>query len=116
MKKLTIASVIGTVTTLGLLTAAPSQAAMDSYVEKALQQVCYSSMSDRLYSFKNTVKSYRLDVKDVANKVVCNGDDIGTFAAKNGAMKTANYIRNRQSGEVEIHELVYVTVPAKPKA
>lgn len=116
MKKLSLATVIGMVTTVGVLASASSNAAMDPYVEKALQQVCYSSTSDRLYSFKKTVKSYRLDVKDVAMKVVCNGEDIATFAAENGAMKTANYIRSHQDGEVQIQELVHVTVPIKPKA
>lgn len=91
------------------------QAKMEPYVEKALQQVCYSSASDRLYQFKKTVKGYRLSMKDVANKVVCNGEDIGTFAAEQGAFKTASYIRTHQTGKVNISELASVEVQLKPK-
>ena len=116
MKKLSSASVIAMVTTVGLFMSASSSATMDPYVEKALQQVCYSSASDRLFNFRQTVKSYRLKMKDVASKIVCNGEDIGTFAAENGANRTANYIRSHQSGNVEIHQLVYVTIPVKPEA
>lgn len=115
MKKL-MTAVITLTGTLGLLASAHSQAAMDSHIEKALQQVCYSSMSDSLMTLRQTVKEYRLDMKDVANKIVCNGDDIGTFAAEQGAAKTANYLRSFQDGHVSIRDLAYVTVNVAPKS
>lgn len=105
MKKLTITTVIGMVSTVALLLAAPSKAAMDPIVEKALQDVCYSSLSNKTFTFKATLKAYRLNPKLVAEKVVCDGYDIGTFAAENGSLKTANYIRTLQKGSVEIREL-----------
>ncbi|GGA87943.1 hypothetical protein GCM10011369_32550 [Neiella marina] len=105
MKKLTITTLVGLVTSFTLLLSAPTKAAMDPVVEKALQDVCYSSLSNKTMSFKQIVKSYRLSLKDVAENVVCNGEDIGTFAAENGAHNTANFIRSLQQGHVEIQEL-----------
>ena len=105
MKKLTFTTIIGMVATITLLLSAPSKAAMDPVVEKALQDVCYSSLSNKTFNFRSVVKGYRLNLKDVAEKVVCNGEDIGTFAAENGALKTASYIRSLQQGHVEIQEL-----------
>ncbi len=115
MKKLTTA-IIAMASTFGIFASAQAQDAMDPYIEKALQKVCYSSMSDSLLNLRKTVKSYRLDIKDVANKVVCNGDDISTFAAEQGASTTANYLRNFQEGHVSINDLVYVEVAVKPKS
>lgn len=105
MKKFTIASLVGIVTSFALLISAPTKAAMDPVVENALQHVCYSSISNNTMTFKKVVKSYRLNLKKVANGVVCNGDDIATFAADNGAADTANMIREMQRGHVEITEL-----------
>ena len=42
MKKLTISTLIGFATTCVLMLSAPSNAAMDPYVEQALQNVCHS--------------------------------------------------------------------------
>ncbi|MBW8191136.1 DUF3718 domain-containing protein [Neiella marina] len=105
MKKLTITTLVGMVTTFVLLISAPSKASMNPVVEKALQDVCHTSLSNKTMNFKKVVKSYRLDLQDVADKVVCNGEDIGTFAAENGADEIANYIRSLQEGHVEIQEL-----------
>ncbi|MBW8191014.1 DUF3718 domain-containing protein [Neiella marina] len=99
---------------IGLSSAATSTAAMDSYVENALIDICRTSQLDRVHKFKRTVASYRLKMNTVANNVVCNGDDIGTFAAEAGAVNTANFIRNRQTGHVEVRDLankLAVTVP-----
>ena len=63
------------------------------------------ALSNNTVAFKKVVKSYRLSLKKVANGVVCNGEDIGTFAAENGAADTANLIREMQKGHVEIIEL-----------
>lgn len=100
--------------TLGMSSVATSTAAMDPYIENALIDICRTSQLDRVHTFKRTVKSYRLNMNLVANNVVCNGADIGSFAADAGAGKTANFIRNRQSGHVEVSDLankLAVTVP-----
>ena len=105
MKKLTITTVLGIVTTVALLLSTPAKAAMDPVVESALQDVCYSSLSNNTMTLKKVIKSHRLNLKKVANGVVCNGEDIGTFAAENGAANTANMLRELQEGHVEIIEL-----------
>lgn len=100
--------------TLGMASVATSTAAMDPYVENALIDICRTSQLDRVHTFKRTVKSYRLKMDLVANNVVCNGEDIGTFAAQAGASNTADFIRDRQSGHVEVRDLankLAVTVP-----
>lgn len=83
-------------TTLAVLTSALlftgasfSSFAMDEYVENALINVCKSAMNNNVTRYNKTIKSYRLKNKTVALKVVCNGDDIISFAEKHGADKTA---------------------------
>lgn len=112
MKKLLVTAVL----TLSALSIGSSQAAMDPVVEKALQQICYSSATDRLHSFKRVVKEYRLNMNKVANNVVCNGEDIGTFAAENGAAHNANFIREHQQGRVEVRELANASDSVVPQA
>ncbi|GGA84668.1 hypothetical protein GCM10011369_28370 [Neiella marina] len=100
--------------TMGMASVATSTAAMDPYVENALVDICLSSQSNRVHTFKTTVASYRIDMQLVANNVVCNGEDIGSFAAEAGADRTANYIRSKQEGYVEVHDIAQklaVTVP-----
>lgn len=67
----------------------PSQAAMSPYVEKALIDVCKAAKSNKIYKFNATAKSYNLRDKKIALKVMCNGDDIISFAENHGAYKTA---------------------------
>lgn len=112
MNKLVIAAVM----TFGVFNLGVSNAAMDPVVEKALQNICHSSATDRLHSFKKVVKQYRLNMNKVANKVVCNGEDIGTFAAENGAAHNANFIREHQQGRVEVRELAVNTSSKQPQA
>ncbi|GGA73886.1 hypothetical protein GCM10011369_14630 [Neiella marina] len=112
MKKLVITAVL----TFGVLNLGVSNAAMDPVVEKALQNICHSSATDRLNNFKNVVKSYNLTMKKVANNVVCNGEDIGTFAAEHGAANTANFIRGHQQGHVEVRDLAQAQTAQQPQA
>ena len=67
----------------------PSQAAMDHHIEEALINVCKSVTTNKVYKYQQTAKSYRLKNKTVALKVVCNGQDIISFAESHGADKTA---------------------------
>ncbi|MBD1389207.1 DUF3718 domain-containing protein [Neiella sp. HB171785] len=112
MKKLVISAVL----TFGVLNLGVSNAAMDPVVEKALQNICHSSATDRLNNFKSVVKSYNLTMDKVANQVVCNGEDIGTFAAENGAANTANFLRDFQQGHVEVRDLAKAETTQAPQA
>lgn len=79
----------------------PSQAALSPYMKTALVDVCKAAMSNKIHRFNDTTKSYRLKVKTVALKVMCNGDDIITFAENHGADKTAAKLQ-RSIGNVSI--------------
>ena len=72
----------------------PSQAAMSPYMKTALVDVCKAAMSDKVYKLSSTTKSYNLKYKTVASKVMCNGDDIISFAEKHGAERTAAKLQN----------------------
>ncbi|GGA84685.1 hypothetical protein GCM10011369_28400 [Neiella marina] len=96
MKKLAATALTTTV-----LIASQAQAAMDPYVEKALQDVCQSAISNRVASLRDTIQEYRLDVEDVANKVVCNGMPIAEFAAEHNSHNIAQYLNQRlEHGEL----------------
>ena len=72
-----------------------SAAPMSSYMEQALVSVCKSAQSDNVLRMRNTIKSVHLSEKTVALKVVCNGEDIISFAETHGANKTANHLEKR---------------------
>ena len=67
----------------------PSQSSMDPIIEKALISVCKSVTTNKVYKYQQTAKSYQLKDKTIALKVVCNGQDIISFAQSHGADKTA---------------------------
>lgn len=79
----------------------PSQAAMSPYMKTALVDVCKAAKSNKVYKLYNTTKSYHLKDKTIALKVMCNGDDIISFAEKNGAYKTAAKLQ-KSIGNVSI--------------
>lgn len=79
----------------------PSQAAMSPYMKTALVDVCKAAMSNKVHRLYNTSKSYHLKDKTIALKVMCNGDDIITFAERHGADKTAAKLQ-RSIGSVNI--------------
>lgn len=81
--------------------------AMDKYVETALIDVCKSAMSNKVHRFTKTAKSYNLRDKTIALKVMCNGDDIISFAEKHGADKTAAKLQ-RSVGGVSIIDVAAV--------
>ncbi|MCM2679397.1 DUF3718 domain-containing protein [Echinimonas agarilytica] len=109
-------SIITAILTVGVLNVANANAAMDPFIENTLVKICEQSTNDQMVSFKKLVKSYRLDMKDVANKIVCNGEDIGTFAAENGASSIANLIREHQAGTVKVSEIAGTPAALPPQA
>jgi len=86
----------------------PSQAAMSTYMETALVDVCKAAMSNKINKFSNTAKSYNLKDKTIALKVMCNGSDIISFAENHGADKTAAKLQ-RSIGNVSIIDTAAAT-------
>ncbi len=106
MRNLTI--ILIALITFSLAFSSFSQAApMSNHMEIALIDVCKSAMSNKVHKLNRTIKAYRLKNKTVALKVVCNGDDIITFAEKNGAYKTAAKLQ-RSIGHVDIINIAAV--------
>ncbi|MFT5636789.1 MAG: hypothetical protein ACI89T_002258 [Cognaticolwellia sp.] len=82
--------------------------AMDKYIETALIDVCKSTLTNSVTKFQKVATSYNLPDKTVAMKVICNGDDIITFAQKYGANKTAARLERSVSGNVNIIDMAAV--------
>ena len=80
---------------------APSQATMSPYMKTALVDVCKAAMSNKIHRLNGTTNAYRLRDRTVALKVMCNGDDIISFAEHHGAYKTAAKLQ-RSIGNVSI--------------
>jgi len=106
MNKLT-KSALGVTTGLALTLTASQSFAMDPYVEFALIDTCKSTLSNNALKVKKTVKSYNLDMKTVALKVMCNGQDIIAFAESHGATKAADKLQ-RSIGGVSIIDVAKV--------
>ena len=82
----------------------PSQAAMDPYLENALINVCKAAKSNSILKLNSTTKGYRLKNKTVALKLVCNGQDVISFAESYGANKTAARLQ-KSIGNVSITDV-----------
>ncbi len=101
-------------TFIALATAVPiltfslsSQAAMDPKIENALIDVCKSVMSNKMYKYRDTTKAYHLKDKVIALKVMCNGEDIITFAESHHADKIAARLQ-KSVGNVSINDTVNI--------
>jgi len=91
-------------TTTLMLGASFNASAMDKNIETALIDVCKSALSDSSYKLKKTTKSYNLSNKKVALNVMCNGEDIISFAENHGAHETAATLE-RSIGGVSITDV-----------
>jgi len=100
--KTTLIALATTVPALAL--SLPSEAATPSFIDTALVEVCKAAQSNKVFKLKYAMKSYRLQEKTVALKVMCNGDDIIDFAEKNGATKTAAKLQ-KSIGDVSITDV-----------
>lgn len=80
---------------------------MSPYMETALVDTCKAAMSNKTMKLKSTLEEYNLDEKTVALGVVCNGEDIITFAQNHGATKTADHMSS-SIGQASITDLASV--------
>ncbi|MDG1731360.1 MAG: DUF3718 domain-containing protein [Thalassotalea sp.] len=81
-----------------LFMASGASAAMSNYMEGALIEVCKSAQKDSVMNLRKTIKSHRLNEKTVAMGLVCNGEDVISFAENSGAFKTANHLEKKIGG------------------
>ncbi len=81
-------------TTLFALSATAT--AGNSYLsDDELVELCEAVASNKTMKLNKTMKKYRVNFQTLADGLVCNGKDIATFAALNGADKTARLIVRR---------------------
>ncbi|GLS85010.1 DUF3718 domain-containing protein [Paraferrimonas haliotis] len=78
--------------------------ALSPYIETALIDVCKAAMSDNVLRMNRTIRGYRLKTKTVALKVMCNGEDISTFASNQGAYRTSERLE-KSVGQVGIQDI-----------
>jgi len=88
-----------------LIGASFTSSAMDKNIETALINVCKAAKSQSMFKYTKTVKSYHLNSKTVAAKVMCNGDDIADFARKHGSYKVASKLEKSLQGNVSITDV-----------
>jgi hypothetical protein len=103
--KTTLLAAVATLSLLAL--SSPSYAAMDPYLEKSLISVCKAAKSNSVLKLTQTTKSYRLKTKTVALKLMCNGDDVITFAERHGAERTAAKLQ-KSIGKVDITDVAAI--------
>ncbi|MBW3164380.1 DUF3718 domain-containing protein [Ferrimonas balearica] len=89
----------------GLLASASAQAVITGWVEQSLVAVCKASLTNQPVTFNQTMKTYRINGHRVLPKLVCNGEDIHTFALSRGNDRTAKRIERYLPGSVTIQDL-----------
>ena len=104
MKKLRVALIAIATAVPALAISLPSQATMTPYMENALIEVCKAAKSNSIQKLNSTTKGYRLTQKTVALKLVCNGEDVISFAESYGADKTAAKLQ-KSIGSVDITDI-----------
>ena len=94
MKKILISSII----TAGILLTGNAQARnIDAVTESKLVKVCEAIKSDSLLKVNVAVKESGINIRKIANDLVCNGVDPVIFALANDAEKTAKYMAERSN-------------------
>jgi hypothetical protein len=89
-----------------------SAALADSYylpssLQKGLIEVCKTAAKDQNYRMDSKIKEYRLKYKTVALNVMCNGEDIISFAEGYGAVKTTARL-SESIGSVSVTDLAAI--------
>ncbi|WP_371378685.1 DUF3718 domain-containing protein [Thalassotalea aquiviva] len=121
MKRFTTAITTLLIASTSFVATANETTPMSSYMEDALIQTCKAAASDRTIKLNKTLKEFRLDEKTVALNVVCNGEDIISFAQNRGAETTATRL-NKSIGQSIITDIqlvnsgkYQVNFPVSPK-
>lgn len=102
MKKLLLATGILAFGYSGTLAA--EEMYMPNYVEDGLISICKNAARDKGGRMSKEIKSLRLKTKTVALNVVCNGEDIISFAERYGAEKTVARLSN-SIGSVQVTDI-----------
>lgn len=80
----------------------------NSYLYKALVQVCTETAADDRLGLHKTLKSYHIRKQDAVEKIVCNGQQLMDFARANQAVKVTRMLQpyeDRIKGRVSIQDI-----------
>ncbi len=80
---------------------------LPSYVEQGLIQVCKAAAYDKTYKMNKEIKGLRIKTKVIALNVMCNGQDIISFAERYGAVKTTARL-SKSIGSVQVTDLAAI--------
>ncbi|TKB45667.1 DUF3718 domain-containing protein [Thalassotalea mangrovi] len=97
MKTLKVIATTGLIASLTAFSV-NAQGAYSSYMETALIDTCRAALTDSTFKLRKTLDEYNLKAKTVALGLVCNGEDVITFAANRGATNTADYMNEKLDG------------------
>jgi len=101
MKKVILATIIST----GLFLGGTAQAQILSPEnEQSLIKICSAIKSNNNWKLHKAIKSSRLDARNIAKGLVCNGQDPVSFALTKNATKTAKLMA--RIANVEYDELL----------
>ncbi|WP_440876366.1 DUF3718 domain-containing protein [Thalassotalea sp. PLHSN55] len=81
---------------------------MPEYLEEGLVKICKTAALDKRLQMSKEIRSLRLKTRVVALNVVCNGQDIISFAEQYGAVKTTAKLSN-SIGSVQVTDLASIT-------
>lgn len=85
--------------TLSFVSAAASAEDYPLNLENELIAVCEAVKSDSKLKLNRAVKATGLNIRDLHEGLVCNGEDMLTFAATHNALNTQSLIAKRVSGK-----------------
>lgn len=88
--------------TLSLTVTAASAASYPQELEKDLIAVCEAVKSDNRLKLHRAVKATGLNMKNLHSGLVCNGQDMITYAVANGADVNAQHIARRISASPRV--------------
>ncbi len=108
MKKLLLLSGVIALSTLGFSSVAVAESSyMPAYVEEGLIRICKSAALDKSFRMSKEIKALHLKTRVVALNVVCNGQDIISFAEYYGAKKTTAKL-SHSIGSVQVTDLAQI--------
>lgn len=102
MKKLSLIAALVTFSASTIATA--ENYYLPTYLESGLVSICKSAANDKMLRMTRTIDEFRLSEKMVALNVVCNGQDIISFAEQHGAKKTTARLSD-SIGSVEVTDI-----------
>lgn len=102
MKKLALVSILAATTFLTTASFAGQSDApyIDPTTEKSLVKVCEALKSNSKLRLHKAIKQSRISEEDLAEGLVCNGQDPFTFALLHSAENTASYLAKRVNKDI----------------